>query len=84
MLHIEQRLSLFRDMIGCCHNLYLWTYNAQMELLESNCPEDRILNELFISSKQLDELPQVLVSRNYPVLMSNNLGPCLSWRKWAR
>ncbi len=77
MLHIEQRLALFRDMIGCCHNLYLWSYSSEMELLESNCPEDGILNELFVSSKQLEELPQVLISRNHPVLMSNNLG--LMW-----
>jgi len=77
MLHIEQRLSLFRDMIGCCHNLYLWTYNAQMELLESNCPEESILNELFVLSKQLDELPQILINRNHPALMSNDLG--LMW-----
>lgn len=77
MLHIEQRLALFRDMIGCCHNLYLWTYNAQMELLESNCPEESILNELFVLSKQLDELPQILLNRNHPALMSNNLG--LMW-----
>lgn len=77
MLHIEQRLALFRDMIGCCHNLYLWSYSPEMELLESNCPEDGILNELFVSSKQLEELPQVLISRNHPVLMSNNLG--LMW-----
>lgn len=77
MLHIEQRLSLFRDMIGCCHNLYLWSYSSEMELLESNCPEDSILNELFVSSKQLEELPQVLISRNHPALMSNDLG--LMW-----
>lgn len=76
MLHIEQRLALFRDMIGCCHNLYLWRYSRDLNLLESNCPEDRILNELFVSSKQLTELPQVL-SRGCPVLMSNELG--LMW-----
>lgn len=77
MLHIEQRLALFRDMIGCCHNLYFWNYSADMDLLESNCPEDNILNELFTSSKQLEELPQVLLNRNHPALMSNNLG--LMW-----
>ena len=77
MLHIEQRLSIFREMILCCHNLYLWSYNHNMSLLDSNCPEEEILSELFASSKQLEELPQVLCNSNYPVLMSNELG--LMW-----
>lgn len=68
MLHIEQRLSLFRDMIGCCHNLYLWTYNTEMDLQESNCPEEGILNELFVLRKQSEKLPQLLISRNHPAL----------------
>ena len=40
MLYIEQRLALFRDMIGCCHALYLWKYDWEMNLLESNCSEE--------------------------------------------
>jgi AraC-like DNA-binding protein len=77
MLHIEQRLDLFQDMIGCCHNLYLWRYNAQMELLQSNCPEEHILNELFLLSSQMADLTQLLDSQDHPALMSNNLG--LMW-----
>lgn len=73
MMHIEQRLSLFRDMIHCCHNLYLWSYAPNMTLAESNCPEKDILNELFVSSKHTEELPQALSIHNYPVLMSNEL-----------
>ena len=77
MLHIEQRLDLFQDMIGCCHNLYLWRYNAQMELLQSNCPEEHILNELFLLSSQMADFSQLLGTRDHPALMSNNLG--LMW-----
>lgn len=77
MLHIEQRLALFRDMISCCHNLYLWNYDRDMTLLESNCPESSILNELFISSKSIEALPSTLTEKKVPVLMSNELG--LMW-----
>lgn len=77
MLHIEQRLALFRDMIGCCHNLYLWSYGQDMELVESNCPEEAILNELFVSSKQAEELPRTWAGIKDPVIMSNELG--LMW-----
>ena len=77
MLHIEQRLALFGDMIGCCHNLYLWHYDQDMTLLSSNCPEEGILNELLISSKLTGDLPAALVDKKVPVVLSNELG--LMW-----
>lgn len=77
MLHIEQRLSLFQEMIQCCHNLYLWSYDDALNLLESNCPEEQILHELFASGKQLEKLPQLLSSCRFPVLTANELG--LMW-----
>lgn len=77
MMHIEQRLALFRDMIGCCHKLYLWQYSRDINLMESNCPEESILNELFASSKLVDALPQTCIAEKKPVLMSNDLG--LMW-----
>lgn len=77
MLHIEQRLSLFGEMIRCCHNLYLWAYEQDMTLVESNCPEEQLLKELFLSGEKVDALPQILTGHSKPVLMSNELG--LMW-----
>lgn len=74
MLHIEQRLALFRDMIGCCHPLYLWSYDQDLNLLESNCPEESLLNELFVSNAYAEELPGFFAESATPYVISNEYG----------
>lgn len=77
MMYIEQRLSLFRDMIGCCHALYLWKYDHEQNLLESNCPEESLLNSLLSLSKQWDSLVDHMSDERGPRILSNDMG--LMW-----
>lgn len=37
---LKDRLQLFSNMVRCCHNLYLWHYDSDFQLLSSNCPAE--------------------------------------------
>ena len=55
---LEERVALFRDMVLSCHNLYLWIYTADCELIESNCPDTELVRNLF----QLGDSRQILLN----------------------
>ena len=46
MMEREERIALFCDMVMCCHDLYLWEYDGEMNLLQSSCPEVKLINPL--------------------------------------
>lgn len=43
----EQNMALFRELIRCGDEIYTWCYDADGELLESNCPDENILATAF-------------------------------------
>lgn len=68
---IQENLTLFRDMIGCCHNLYLWTYDRDFHLVSSNCPEQNAIDDLFALSRCKE---RELTSYSTPVIFTNEFG----------
>lgn len=44
----EIKLILFQEMICCCHNFYLWTFDKDLCLLQSNCPDNDLLQQWFL------------------------------------
>lgn len=44
---IEQNLNLFRELISCQANVYLWEYDSKGTLQKSNCPHESIFDTLF-------------------------------------
>ena len=80
MLHIEQRLALFREMVNCCHAIYLWSYDRDMNLLSHNCPEEEHISHLlnlFSIEKRWETVCDHLCEYQRPIVMSNEMG--LMW-----
>ena len=73
----QTRLHIFQELVACCHALYLWTYDPQMNLLETNCPEDVIANGLIAPDSHWDSIMENIDRYRKPVIMSNDLG--LMW-----
>lgn len=46
-MDIPQNLALFQELIGCGSNLYTWCYDAEGQLLASNCPDEVLLSTAF-------------------------------------
>ena len=76
-MNVEERISLFRDMVGCCHNFYLWVYNGSMDLLGSNCPDQENVRNLLTMTQSRESLAEYAKSNTKPILMTNALG--LMW-----
>lgn len=73
-METETRLSLFRDMISCCHNLYLWTYDSAFHLITSNCPEQTIIDNLFVMNRSRDDFIRQIAEQDTPVIYTNEMG----------
>ena len=74
LFQISGRLEQFAEMLLCCHNLYLWEYDAQRRLLRSNCPQSAVVSNLFsvLRGGRLDRLPEVPAEP--PILLTNDVG----------
>lgn len=76
-MDIETSLGLFRDMVGCCHDLYLWTYDSGFHLISSNCPEQITVNDLFMMSHRREEFDKQITAGRTPIIFTNEIG--LMW-----
>lgn len=70
-MQMDDRVALFRDMVSCCHNLYLWTYDCAMHLLDSNCPEQTPMHNLLRMSIGEGDFLGALAEREAPMLITN-------------
>lgn len=76
-MNTEASLALFRDMVSCCHDLYLWTYDSGFHLISSNCPEQDTVNDLFMMSHRREAFDQQITAGNTPIIFTNEIG--LMW-----
>ncbi len=46
---MEQRMGVeeFKDLLLCCGNIYLWKFDSNGNLLQSNCPDEAVLGTAF-------------------------------------
>ena len=73
----DTRLAVFQELVACCHNLYLWSYDDAMHLLSSNCPDEKSV----VQFAQLDNFNSTLLdfgkAHTKPAIMTDSLG--LMW-----
>lgn len=44
---MEDAVALFRELVSCGVSIYTWVFDGEGEILESNCPDQAILSEVF-------------------------------------
>lgn len=74
---LSDRLELFHNMLRCCHELYLWSYDSEMNLLGSSCPEEPVVSALLAIGDHLDSTRAHAEANRAPLLLSNEMG--LMW-----
>ena len=72
-MDVNERVALFRDMVSCCHDLYLWDYDCALHLLNSNCPEQEAMRNLLQLSITRDDFGQELIAQDTPLLIANEM-----------
>ena len=70
----EQNLILFRELVSCGDDIYTWLYNDQLDLLESNCPNDYLLDAVFRHCDFQKELFEYTKNSQTPLALSIPLG----------
>ena len=81
-MDLETRLTLFRDMIGCCHDLYLWSYDSSFHLITSNCPEQAVVNDLFIMNHRREEFNRQIAAHDTPIIFTTACSGQLLVIRW--
>ena len=74
---LNDRLELFHNMLQCCHTLYLWSYDAEMNLLGSSCPEQPAVSALLTIGEHPEQTRMYAEVNRAPLLLSNEMG--LMW-----
>lgn len=73
---LDEKLKLFRDQIACGTPAYMWIYDGEGRLLESNCPDEPVLAGAFLLFDCKRELYEKAALRR-PVILSSSIG--LMW-----
>ena len=69
-----QNIALFREMVQCEGALYLWQFDAQGQLLSSNCPDETVLGTAFSIFGCKDTMLKHLSTHTTPVILGTSLG----------
>ena len=70
----ERSLKLFQELLTCAHNVYFWTYDAQLTNTGTNCPDAAALNSFFLGNKEQIRLLLPLGEKNRPAVLEDSLG----------
>ncbi len=76
-MNSDTRLAVFQELIGCYHNLYLWTYDRFMCLLSSSCPDEETVANLLVFGNHNDTIIEFFKSHRKPLVMTDAMG--LMW-----
>lgn len=73
----DTRLAVFQELVACCHNLYLWSYDNTMRLLSSSCPDEKSVMQFIRFDTLNGTLLEFGKAHTRPVIMTDSLG--LMW-----
>lgn len=73
-MRTDERLELFQQMILCCHELHLWTYDSSLNLLQSSYPNVAAVSALFSAEDFREMLLHYAKKHTKPIVMGGELG----------
>jgi len=73
-MNIEDRVELFSEQIMCGAEIYTWRYDANMKLIQSNCPREELLDETLNAFGGKDALREYASSGNKPMVLTIPIG----------
>lgn len=76
-MNVEERMLMFSEQIMCGAEIYTWRYNANLELLESNCPKAELLDATLYAFGGKEALQKMAGNMKQPVVLSIPIG--LMW-----
>lgn len=72
-LETMRNLKLYEELITCGRNIYSWLYDAELNLIHSNCPNQRVLGHIFALEYKRESLFSYFHSEQSPIILSNSI-----------
>lgn len=73
-MEITEKLALFQELISCGSNLYTWCYDAEGQLLASNCPDEILLSTAFSNFGCKDKMLSLGREGGLPAVLGTAMG----------
>lgn len=77
LIQVEKNIVLFRELVSCHSDVYMWTYDMQGRLLESNCPYEQILSFVYSVFGCKEKMLEYGAQNTMPLCLGTELG--ISW-----
>lgn len=71
---VEQNLKLFRDLVICNRELYLWSYDSEMNLVDTNCTNIENFSLFFQIAGFSDWLCSIDENHRKPWILTDSIG----------
>ncbi len=72
-MDVNQNIELFKELVSCGNNIYTWCYDNEGQLLESNCPNETVLDTAFTIFGCKDRMLEKAKDR-YPIALGTSIG----------
>lgn len=73
-MDMEQNLALFKELLCCGGNIYLWCYDGDGNLLSSNCPYESLFGTAFSLLGCRDRALQIGKEKGQPQAVGTSFG----------
>lgn len=71
---LEEKVELFQEQITCGKNVYTWHYDADRQLLKSNCPYENTLAMTFSVFGCKEQMYEYARTNSRPLMLSAPIG----------
>lgn len=71
---IDANLKLLRELITCGHDIFMWTYDSDFELITSNCPDEEAFHAILMLDHTREALSEQIAMRRTPLSLFNSFG----------
>lgn len=71
---VEQNLQLFRDLVICNRELYLWSYDSEMNLVDTNCANTENFSLFFKIAGFSERLCSIDENHRKPWILTDSIG----------
>lgn len=69
----NERLDFMEELLLSCHNLYLWKFSRNFNLIQSNCPSAETLETLFAIDNGQEEILKWTEIHQTPMVLTNSM-----------
>ena len=73
-MDVMKNMELFQELIRCGNDIYTWCYDADGQLLRSNCPDEALLGSAFSFLGCRDRALQLAKEVDVPVYLGTAFG----------